>query len=64
MHRIGVAVYSLDHLEKIVPARQDLRRRHARYGVRGEHYETVGGALLWKSCECLQTKFSSEVKKA
>src|SRR5262245_12797443 len=41
MQMLTAAVKGLDHLEKLVPAVQDLGRRHAGYGVAGRHYETV-----------------------
>ena len=47
MQTLTVVVKSLDRLEQIVPAVQALGRRHAGYGVREEHYTTVGAALLW-----------------
>jgi hemoglobin-like flavoprotein len=36
------AVKGLDRLEQLVPVVQDLGRRRVHYGVRDEHYETVG----------------------
>jgi hemoglobin-like flavoprotein len=47
MGMLRVAVQGLDRLDQIVPAVQALGRRHAGYGVRDEHYATVGAALLW-----------------
>jgi hemoglobin-like flavoprotein len=44
---IGVAVNGLTNLAAIVPAVQDLGRRHVGYGVQPAHYATVGAALLW-----------------
>src|SRR5690606_24931693 len=46
MKMIGIAVNSLDHLDEIVPAVQDLGRRHQGYGVKPKDYMTVGSALL------------------
>lgn len=46
MKMIATAVNGLDRLEAIVPAVQDLGRRHVAYGVKPEHYDTVGAALL------------------
>jgi hemoglobin-like flavoprotein len=45
MPMIGAAVANLDRLEVIVPAVQDLGRRHASYGVQPAHYDTVAAAL-------------------
>ena len=47
MAMIGTVVANLGNLETIIPAVQDLGRRHATYGVQPRHYETVGAALLW-----------------
>src|SRR5260370_463527 len=41
MSMINAAVVSLNRLDKIVPAVQDLGRRHAKYGVKQKDYETV-----------------------
>jgi hemoglobin-like flavoprotein len=43
---IGMVVSQLDRLGEIVPAVQELGRRHAHYGVRDEHYDIGGTALL------------------
>jgi hemoglobin-like flavoprotein len=64
MTTIGVAVNSLDRLETILPAVQDLGRRHVSYGVRDEHYNTVGAALLWTLEQGLGENFTDEVKDA
>jgi hemoglobin-like flavoprotein len=47
MATLKIAVTSLDRLDGLVPVVQALGRRHLAYGVRDEHYDTVGGALLW-----------------
>ncbi|MCC7271521.1 MAG: hemin receptor [Alphaproteobacteria bacterium] len=61
---LEVAVGSLDRIETIVPALHDLGRRHAAYGVRDEHYETVGTALLWTLEQGLGAAFTAEVRAA
>lgn len=43
MAMIAVVVNGLNHLEDLVPAVQDLGRRHAGYEVQEQHYATVGG---------------------
>ncbi len=43
---LATVIASLDQLEALVPALQDLGRRHAGYGVVDDHYRTVGRALL------------------
>lgn len=64
MAMINVAVASLDRLDSIVPAVQDLGRRHKGYGVQPEHYATVAGALLWTLEKGLGDAFTPAVKEA
>lgn len=64
MTMISVAVNALDKLETIVPVVQDLGRRHAGYGVKDPHYETVATALLWTLGKGLGDGFTSDVKQA
>ena len=54
MTMITTAVMSLDELDRIVPAVQDLGRRHGKYGVKDKDYDTVAGALcgLWARARC------------
>lgn len=61
---INTVVMKLDQLGDIVPAVQDLGRRHVDYGVRDEHYATVGAALLWTLGAGLGDAFTDEVKEA
>jgi hemoglobin-like flavoprotein len=61
---IGVAVNGLDDLGAIVPAVQDLGRRHVGYGVKPEHYATVGAALLWTLKGGLGESFDSAHEEA
>ncbi len=64
MKMIGIAVSSLDHLDDIVPAVQDLGRRHLAYGVKPKDYMTVGGALLSTLEAGLGPAFTPDVKEA
>jgi len=64
MRMIATAVNGLDRLDELVPAVQDLGKRHVAYGVRPEHYDTVGAALLWTLEQGLGTEFTPEVKAA
>lgn len=64
MSTLKVAVQSLDRLEALVPVVQALGRRHLAYGVRDEHYDTVGAALLWTLEKGLGDAFTPEVKEA
>jgi hemoglobin-like flavoprotein len=64
MTMINVAVNGLKRLESIVPAVQDLGRRHVDYGVKDEDYDTVGAALIWTLSQGLGDDFTDEVKDA
>ncbi len=64
MQMIGVAVNGLDRLDALVPAVQQLGTRHAGYGVRDEHYDTVATALVWTLERGLGPAFTEDVKEA
>ncbi len=64
MLTLKFAVNSLSRLDELVPAVQALGRRHAGYGVKNEHYNTVGAALLWTLEQGLGEAFTPEVKAA
>lgn len=61
---ISTAVNGLDRIDSIVPAVQDLGRRHVGYGVKDEDYDTVAAALLWTLEKGLGDAFTPEVKAA
>jgi hemoglobin-like flavoprotein len=64
MAMIATAVGGLTKLEAIVPAVQDLGRRHVGYGVTDAHYDTVGTALLWTLEQGLGADFTPKTKEA
>src|SRR6266487_2270126 len=64
MQMLTIAVRGLRRLDAIVPAIQALGRRHAGYGVRPEHFDTVGAALLWTLAQGLGPAFTPEVRDA
>jgi nitric oxide dioxygenase len=64
MATIATAVGSLDKLDDIVPVVQELGVRHIAYGVKPEHYDTVGAALLWTLEQGLGEAFTPAVKAA
>jgi nitric oxide dioxygenase len=64
MATLATAVGGLGMLDEIVPIVQDLGIRHAAYGVKPEHYDTVAGALLWTLEQGLAGAFTPEVKTA
>ena len=64
MQMVATAVMSLERLDELVPAVQDLGRRHVGYGVQPSHYDTVGQALLWALGDALGNEFTPEVRDA
>lgn len=64
MAMISVAVTGLTRLETIVPAVQDLGRRHVGYGVKDKHYDTVATALVFTLEKGLGDAFTPEMKDA
>lgn len=64
MTMLATAIASLDKIEQIVPAIQELGRRHGTYGVRDNYYGHVGEALLWTLERGLGDDFTPEVKDA
>lgn len=65
MTMINTAVNNISNVEKIIPALQDLGKRHVGYGVTDKHYATVAGALLWTLEQGLgKDVFTEELKEA
>ena len=64
LQMLGMAVKGLDNLEQLVPAVENLGRRHVGYGVKDSHYDTVGDALLWTLEKGLGEAFTPEVMEA
>jgi len=64
MAMIATAVGGLTQPDAILPAVQDLGRRHVGYGVRAPHYDTVGAALLWTLEQGLGPAFTPETRQA
>lgn len=61
---LATAVTNLHQAEKIIPAVQELGKRHAGYGVTAKHYEPVGAALLWTLEQGLGADFTPPLKEA
>ena len=61
---LATAVTNLHQTEKIIPAVQELGKRHAGYGVTAKHYEPVGAALLWTLEQGLGAEFTPPLKAA
>ena len=64
MTMITTAVRGLNNLEGIVGAVQAMGKRHVGYGVKDEHYETVGTALIWTLGQGLGDAFTEETEEA
>lgn len=64
MTMLTMAVNSLDNLESIVPTIQAMGKRHVGYGVKDEHYDTVGEALIWTLGQGLKDDFTEETQTA
>jgi hemoglobin-like flavoprotein len=61
---LTVVVAGLDRPDQIRGAVEALGSRHVGYGVRDEHYTTVGEALLWTLEQGLGEAFTSDVRNA
>ena len=61
---LAMVVQSLHKLETLLPAVQDLARRHNAYGVVDAHYPVVGETLIWTLEQGLGDSFTPEVREA
>lgn len=61
---LATAVTNLHQVDKILPAVEDLGKRHVSYGVKPAYYEPVGAALLWTLEKGLGDAFTPPVKAA
>lgn len=61
---LNTAVNALKNVESIVPALQDMGKRHVKYGVKDEDYDTVGEALIWTLGAGLKDDFTEDTKSA
>ena len=61
---LSVAVSSLDNLGALRKTVEDLGRRHACYGVKDAHYDSVGVALLWTLEQGLGATWTPETAAA
>jgi hemoglobin-like flavoprotein len=64
MSALATVVTGLNNPSSIVPTVQALARRHVGYGVKDEHYASVGSALLWTLEKGLGDEFTPDVKGA
>ncbi|MGF1641024.1 MAG: globin family protein [Rhodospirillales bacterium] len=64
MMTLAVVVNGLRDVDKLLPVVQNLARRHVGFGVRPEHYPTVGAALLWTLEQGLGEAFTPATEAA
>jgi hemoglobin-like flavoprotein len=64
MAMIGAAVGLLEQPARLLPVLHGLGRRHAGYGVKPGHYDTVGAALIRTLRDGLGEAFTPEVEQA
>ena len=62
MAMLGLIVRSLENVGGLVPVLEAMGERHHDYGVRNEHYATVGAALLWTLETGLGPAFTAHVR--
>ena len=61
---LATAVGNLHRLDEILPTVRELGRRHAGYGVRDSHYDTVAVTLLSTLEAALGDEFTDAVRRA
>jgi hemoglobin-like flavoprotein len=61
---LSAAIAGLDNLEGLVPIVETLGRKHAGYGVKDAHYDSVGAALLWTLEQGLGAAWTAETAAA
>lgn len=61
---LNLTVQYADDADTLVPVLEELGRRHVGYGVKNEHYDAVGEALLWTLEQGLGEAFTDEARKA
>ena len=64
MRMVKTVVEGLNNPQIILPAIQDLGRRHQEYGVEAEQYKIFGDLLIASIEEELENDFNSATKKA
>jgi len=64
MTMLKTVVDDLHQIDKVLPAAKALGKRHAGYGVKDEHYDKVGEALIWAIEQKLPGEFPAETREA
>ena len=61
---LSLIVARLERLKEVTDDIAALGQRHAGYGVKPEHYEMVGSALLWTLKQGLGSDWTPEVEES
>jgi len=61
---MSYVISNLDKIETLVDEVNALALRHVQYGVKAEHYEKVGQALLWTLEQGLGTAWTNAAREA
>src|ERR1700734_818963 len=64
MDTLAIAISNLRDTPALVGVLEALAHRHVAYGVRAEHYDKVGEALLWTLEKVFGAAFTGEVRNA
>jgi hemoglobin-like flavoprotein len=64
MDTLAIAIGNLRDTPALVGMLKALAHRHVAYGVRDEHYDKVGEALLWTLEKVFGVAFTGEVRNA
>ena len=64
MDTMALAIGMLRDTPTLVSTLKGLAKRHVAYGVRDEHYDKVGEALLWTLAEALGPAFTPQAHAA
>jgi hemoglobin-like flavoprotein len=64
MDTLAIAIGNLRDTPALVGMLEALAHRHVAYGVREEHYDKVGEALLWTLAKVFGVAFTDEVRNA
>ncbi len=64
MDTLALAIGMLRDMPTLVTTLQSLAKRHTAYGVRDEHYDKVGEALLWTLEQGLGSAFTPDARTA
>jgi Hemoglobin-like flavoprotein len=61
---LNTIVMRLDHLDELTEEIIAMAKRHEGYGVKPEHYEPVGAALVWTLKVGLGSEWNEELQNA